>query len=107
MPGGPPTWFRMIVVCGKARARSASSISCGWYSQASKVRFSSASRANPARQVASAIWPFVAFVRPRENISLGSQTTEWRDAAEAAVAGSDLRLQYARHAVAEAQVGMP
>src|SRR6202011_1903799 len=78
MPSGPPTWFRMIVVCGKARARSASSISCGWYSQASKVRFSGASRANPARQVASAIWPFVAFVRPRENISLGSQTTEWR-----------------------------
>jgi hypothetical protein len=29
------------------------------------------------------------------------------DAAEAAVAGSDLRLQHARYAVAEAQVGMP
>src|SRR6516165_3942550 len=29
------------------------------------------------------------------------------DAAEAAVAGSDLRLQHARHAVAEAQVGVP
>src|SRR5580700_9971105 len=29
------------------------------------------------------------------------------DAAEAAVAGSDLRLQHARHAVAEAQIGMP
>src|SRR5271168_5510608 len=28
------------------------------------------------------------------------------DAAEAAVAGSDLRLQHARHAVAEAQVGV-
>jgi hypothetical protein len=27
MPSGPPTWFRMIVVCGNARARSASSIS--------------------------------------------------------------------------------
>src|SRR5580700_7510198 len=29
------------------------------------------------------------------------------DAAEAAVAGSDLRLQHARHAVADAQVGVP
>src|SRR3984893_2268145 len=29
------------------------------------------------------------------------------NAAEAAVAGSDLRLQRARHAVAEAQVGLP
>src|ERR1700730_2441887 len=29
------------------------------------------------------------------------------NAAEAAVAGSDLRLQHARHAVAEAQIGMP
>src|SRR5580692_2643092 len=29
------------------------------------------------------------------------------DAAEAAVAGSDLRLQHARYAVAEAQVGVP
>ena len=28
------------------------------------------------------------------------------NASEAAVAGSDLRLQYARHAVAQAQVGM-
>ena len=32
----------------------------------------------PARHVASAIWPFGEFVRPRENISLASQTTEWR-----------------------------
>src|SRR5260370_35916613 len=29
------------------------------------------------------------------------------DAAEAAVAGSDLRLQHPRHAVAEAQIGVP
>ena len=29
------------------------------------------------------------------------------DAAEAAVAGSDLRLQHARHAIAETQVGVP
>jgi len=29
------------------------------------------------------------------------------DAAEAAVAGSDLRLQHASHAVAEAQIGAP
>ena len=30
------------------------------------------------RQVASAICPFGELVRPRENISLASQTTEWR-----------------------------
>src|SRR5262252_2089448 len=29
------------------------------------------------------------------------------DAAEAAVAGSDLRLQHSRHAVAKAQIGVP
>ena len=58
------------------------------------------------RQVASAIWPFGELVRPRENISLASQTTEWRmprkRPSPAAISASSTR-----HTVAEAQVGVP
>ena len=106
MPSGPPTWFRMIVVCGKARARSASSGSCGWYSQASKVRFERRQTRKAGapggvghlalRRVGAAARERLAR-DPRHRVA---------DAAEAAVAGGDLRLQHARDAVAEPQIGV-
>jgi hypothetical protein len=57
--------------------------------------------------VASAIWPFGEFVRPRENISLASHTTECRMPRKRPSPAANLRLQHARDAVAEAQIGMP
>ena len=45
-------------------------------------------------------------MRPRENVSLCVPADRVADAAEAAVAGGDLRLQHARDAVAEPQIGV-
>jgi hypothetical protein len=61
---------------------------------------------NPARQVASAIWPFGEFVRPRENVSLGVPDHRMANAAEAAVTGGDLCLKHACDSVPEAQIGV-
>src|ERR1700719_1127871 len=54
MASGPPTWFRQMRVSGNACANAVSSSICGWYSQASKLRFSGARQEKPWRNVASA-----------------------------------------------------
>jgi hypothetical protein len=73
---GAPTWFRLIVVCGKAPARSA--ISDSGEIQPAKMRLSADRRVNPARQVRSGICPLGGLVRYLARASLASQVTEWR-----------------------------
>src|SRR6516165_7780242 len=78
-PSTPPTWLRMIVVPGKARARSIASGNCGWYCQDSKLRPSGPSCAKPSRNLGSRTrWGGIGRVANFWIESLASHETPWR-----------------------------
>src|SRR6516162_1821371 len=69
----------MIVVPGKARARSIASGNCGWYCQDSKLRPSGASCAKPSRNLGSrSCWGGIGRVANFWIASLASHDTPWR-----------------------------
>ena len=94
MPIGPPTWSRTIGVSGKARARSTSSPSWVKYIQASKLRPSGCSLAKPSRTFGVHQEPGRAVDRGAARRLVGMRGGDVADAAEAAAAGQDHRLQH-------------
>ena len=94
-----------MLASGTARARSTTSASCGWNTQASSDRPSAVSRRRPARKSdclhecgPCAVWllPMIVARVPRRRVA---------HAAESPAAGPDVRLQHRLDAVAQGEIG--